>query len=259
MGKDLHNTKIVNNEFIEKRRKIKKIRRSFLLILILISTSATLLLKLPYFNVKTIEVTNNRNIPSQEIINLSNLKVEKNIFYLDLKKSKTNILTNSYILNAQLKRKLPNQIKIFVEERTAVFYIKKENKYLIVDNEGIILEEKELINNMRLIKLEGFEKSVYEVGKKLEIKEEQLRLIKEITNLIKNLNEGVPEPTIVNLMDIMDIKIIYTNMIIKIGTSYNLEDKYNKALNVLIQNDLLKKQGYIDVSFKGEPVFFVSD
>jgi cell division protein FtsQ len=259
MQKVLNNSKTVNNQLIEKRRKRKKVKRGLLLIVILISVSITLCLKLPYFNIKAIEVTNNRNIPSQEIIDLSNLKLEKNIFYLDFKEVKTNILTNSYILNVQLKRKLPNKINISVEERTAIFYIKKENKYLIVDNEGIILEEKELINNMKLIKLEGFDKSIYEVGKKLGSEEEKIRLIGEITKLIKNLNEGVPEPSIVNLMNNTDIKILYGDMEIRIGTSYELAEKYNKALNILIQNKLLGKKGYIDVSYKGEPVFLVSD
>lgn len=259
MQKSLNNAKSSNNQLIQKRRRRKKIKRSFLIIAILLSLSITLCLKLPYFNIKSIEVINNRNIPSQEIIDLSTLKTGKNIFYLDFKKAKTNILTNSYILNVELKRKLPNKIVISVEERTAIFYIRKENKYLIVDNAGVILEEKELINNMKLIKLDGFDKTSYAIGEKIEADEEKLRLIEEITKLIKNLNEGVPEPSIVDLTDTTDIKILYGDMVIKLGTSTDMEKKYNRGLNILIQQELLGKKGYIDVSYKGDPVFLVSD
>ena len=259
MQKSLNNTKTSNNQLIEKRRRRKKIRRGFLLIVILLSLSTTLCLKLPYFNIKNIEVINNRNIPSQEIIDLSTLTLGKNIFYLNFKKAKTNILTNSYILNVELKRKLPNRIVISVEERTAIFYIKKEDKYLIVDSAGIILEEKELINNMKLIKLEGFDKINYEVGKSIESDEGRVKLIEEMTKLIKNLNEGVPEPSIVDLVDTTDIKVFYGDMAIKLGTSSSLVEKYNRGLNILMQQELLGKKGYIDVSYKSDPVFMVSD
>lgn len=248
------------NELIEKRRKRKKIKRYTLLIIMLISISVTLCLKLPYFNIKNIEVENNRNISSDEIIKLSDIKRGKNIFYLDLRQSKTNIAKNSYILSVEIRRKLPSMIKISVEERTAVFYIKKGEKYLVVDNNGVILEEKDLINGMKLIKLDGFDKSSYKVGEV--INEQDIKKIKsigQITELIKNLNEDVPEPSIVDLNDLTDIKVCYGNMIIKLGTSDDMDKKYNRAINILMYNKLVGKKGYIDVSYKGDPVFLVEN
>lgn len=249
-----------NNELIEKRRRKKKIRRGILLIIMLLSISITLCLKLSYFNIKNIEIVNNRNIPSEEIIKLSNINKGKNIFYLNLNRSKTNILTNSYILNVEIKRKLPNTINISVEERTAIFYIKKEDKYLIVGKDGIVLEEKQQINNMKLIKLEGFDKDSYKVGQIIDDKDgRKIQLIGEITDLIKSLKDGIPEPSIVNIEDATDIKIFYGNMMIKLGTSSNLKEKYNKAINVMMHNGLQSKKGYIDVSYKGDPVFLVNN
>lgn len=259
MGNNLSNTKNMNNQLIQNRRKRKRIKGAILLIVFLVSIGATLCLKLPYFNIKSIEVKNNRNIPMQEIINLSGLKPDKNIFYLNLNEARTNILKNSYILNVSIKRKLPNKLEINVDERTAIFYIKKNDKYLIVDSSGVVLEEKASIDNMKLIKLDGFDKYNYELGGKIQSEEEKIMLISEITKLIKNLKEGTPEPAIVDLLDSTDIKLFYGDMVIKLGTSFELAQKYNKGLNILMQNELLGKKGYIDVSFKGDSVFLVSN
>lgn len=249
-----------DNELIIKRRKRKQVRRNIFFILILISIIITLCLKLTYFDIKHIEVINNRNIPSEEIVKLSGITIGNNIFYQNLNKSKTNITSNSYILNVDIERNLPDKIRIHIEERKAFFYIKKGDKYLVVDSNGVILEEKSIINGMNLIRLNGFEDDEYNVGEV--IKEEDSRkidLIKKTTELINNLNEGIPEPSIVDLKDLTDIQICYGDMIIKLGTSSDITKKYNKAINILMYNKLANKKGYIDVSYNGDPVFLVED
>lgn len=248
------------NELILKRRKKKRIKKYTLSIILLVSIVTTLCVKLPYFAVKDIEVTNNRNITSEEIKKLSQVQLGKNIFYLNLSKVKESILTNSYILDANVKRQFPDHIKIDVQERIAVFYVKQQDKYLIIDKDGVVLEEKATINGMKLIKLEGFEKDPYKVGEAIKIKDERkIKTIGEVTDLIDRLNEGIPEPSIVNIDDLTNIIFCYGDMIVKLGTTENLEEKYNKALNILMGNGLANKKGYIDISFNGEPVFAVKD
>ncbi len=248
------------NELIEKRRKKIRIKRYITIIVILIAVVVTLCLKLSYFNIKDIKVLNNRNIGSEEIKKLSQINLGENIFYLNLRKSRTAILSNPYILKADIKRKLPNKINIYVEERTAVFYVKQNEKYLVIDEKGIVLEEKNSINGMKLIKLEGFEGKNYKVGEVLDNSDvRKLKIINDITKLIKSLKDGIPEPSIVDIKDLTDIKLYYGNIMIKIGTSDELQEKINKAINILVDNKLIDKKGYIDVSFKGSPVFFVEN
>ncbi|WMJ81368.1 FtsQ-type POTRA domain-containing protein [Clostridium sp. MB40-C1] len=246
------------NELIERRRKKIKIKRYIGIFVILVAVVITLCLKLPYFNVKSIEVLNNRNITSPNITKLSQINIGDNIFYLNLKKSKENVLSNPYILDANIRRKMPNKIIIDVEERDAVFYVMQDNKYLVIDKEGIVLEEKNSISGMKLLRLEGFKKKDYELGKVLDKTEtRKIEIISQITELIDNLKKGVPEPSIVDITDITDIKVYYKNIVVKIGTSDNLREKLNKAINILLENNLINKKGYIDVSFKGSPVFLV--
>ncbi|MCY6354038.1 cell division protein FtsQ/DivIB [Clostridium sp. ZS2-4] len=248
------------NELIEKRRKKIRMKRYITIIVILIAVVVTLCLKLSYFNIKDIKVLNNRNIGSEEIKKLSQINLGENIFYLNLRKNRTAILSNPYILKADIKRKLPNKINIYVEERTAVFYVKQNDKYLVIDEKGIVLEEKSSINGMKLINLEGFQGKNYKVGEVLDNSNvRKLQIINNITELIKSLKDGIPEPSIVDIKDLTDIKLYYGNMMVKLGTSDELQKKLNRAINTLVYNKLIGKKGYIDVSFKGSPVFFIEN
>lgn len=257
------NLKLSNNsknELIEKRRKKIKIKRYIAIIVILIAVVVTLCLKLSYFNIKDIKVLNNRNIGSEEIKKLSQINLGENIFYLNLRKSRTTILSNPYILKADIKRKLPNKINIYVEERTAVFYVKENDKYLVIDENAIVLEAKDSINGMKLLKLEGFEGKNYKIGEVLDNSNvRKIQIINDITKLIKSLKDGIPEPSIVDIKDLTDIKLYYGNMMVKLGTSDELQEKINKSINILVGNKLMDKKGYIDVSFKGSPVFLVEN
>lgn len=249
-----------DNELILRRRKILRIKKYITVIIILCAIAITLCLKLPYFNIKNIKILNNRNITYNEIKKLSLIDLGQNIFYLNLNKSKANILSNPYIMSVKIKRNMPNEIVINIEEKNAVFYVKDNDKYLIVDKDGTLLEEKSSITGMKLLNLYGFKSKDYKIGEILDKSDsKKIKIINEITMLINNLKDGVVEPNAVNIEDTTDIKLYYGNMLVKLGTSEDLKEKFNTAINILLSNNLINKKGYIDVSFKASPVFFVND
>ncbi|MCM8711008.1 FtsQ-type POTRA domain-containing protein [Clostridium sp. SYSU_GA19001] len=247
------------NEFINKRRRKRTIRRSIIFSLLLISTLITLCLKLSYFNVSNIIVRNNNIISKDEIIAISKIKEGTNIFYMNLNKIRTNVLSIPYILKAEVSRKLPNTIVITVEEREAVFYINADKKKLIIDKQGIVLEEREDISNMQLTNLQGFDFEIAEVGKLIPCDDSRkISFISLITDLITSNSSGI-KITSVDLTDIFNIKTYSGDLCIKLGDSNDLKDKLNLALNIINNNNLNGKIGYIDVSFKGNPVVFIED
>lgn len=249
-----------NNELIRKRRKKKRIKRNILLLLMMSSITVTLGLKLSYFNITNIIVKNNKNVTIDEIKKLSGVNVGNNIFYINLKKSKTNILSNPYILGVEVKRKLPNAINISVQEREAIFYNVRNNKYLIIDTNGIVLEEKNDINNMKLIKMEGFDFQNSKLGKSIDEKNNRkIKALKTIGELLFRNNSEF-SPSSIDLGNVMDIKIYYGDICVKLGDEDNLEKKINTAVNILRQGEMKNaKKGYIDVSFNGNPVFFIEN
>jgi cell division protein FtsQ len=242
---------------LKKRKARRKMRRNILLILILISVFITMCLKLSVFNISEIVVTGNKIINEKRIIQQSNLKKNVNIFKTNINNAKKGVESNSYILKAEVKRKMPNKIEINVVERNAEFYAYYNNEYLIVDKYGIVLEKKIDIESMNLVKLEGFDFSKAVVGKKLPCDDERkIELIDKFYDIMKN-NKSDIEIVVVDISDTKDIKVQCGSMSLKLGNMNNLIDKLDLAFNILIKKNLLDKKGYVDVSFLGNPVVFI--
>lgn len=239
------------------KKKKKRIKKFVLISILLISLFITLCLKLSYFNINEIKVHNNKNLSTEEIIKLSNIGKGSNIFYLNTKESITNILTDSYVLNVNIKRKLPSNIDITVEERDAAFYLPKENKFLIIGKDGVVLEEKQTLSNSSLIKLLGFDSKQAIVGKKLPCDDSRkISVIGTITEIVTG-DTSMPKIISVDIGNLLNIRVYYENMYIKLGTSENLDKKLNKALTMLKLEQLKVAKGYIDVSVIDKPVFCI--
>jgi cell division protein FtsQ len=245
-----------NNELIRKRRKKRAVRRAIVLTVLLIAILVTLCLKLSYFNVSSIKIINNSIVTSEEIANLAKVNMGTNIFYINISNIKTNVLKNPYIINVEVKRKFPNTITISVNERQAVFYSLQDNKYLIIDKNGIVLEEKEDIDSMNLTSLLGLNFQEARIGEPILTQDNRkINEIGVITELIALNSSGI-EITSVDLSDGLNIKVNSRNISIKLGSG-NIKDKLNLALNIIENNQLKEQKGYIDVSFEGNPVVYI--
>lgn len=103
----------------------------FLILFILMIVALAFFLLSDLFNCKEIQVLGNSKISQEEIINLSGIKTEENIFKINTKKVKENIKKNAYINNVKLKRKLDGKVEIIVEERKPTFMITCEKRLCI--------------------------------------------------------------------------------------------------------------------------------
>ncbi len=245
------------NELILRRRKRKRIKKIFMLFVLLLSISITLCLKHPYFNIKNIEVSGNRNISSKEIVDLSRLSKGNNVFYINVRNGENNILSNPYISEVQIKRKLPSTVQINVKEREALFYNTKDNKYFIVDKNGVVLQKKDNIKEMHLVKLDGFDYDKSEIGKVLKNDDKsKIDIVTDLGDIILNSKNTIGI-TYIDLNSTIDIKIYFGDMCVKLGRSDKLDKKVNEALNIINSKGLKGAKGYIDVSFDGNPVFSI--
>lgn len=245
------------NELIEKRRK--KIRRKKIIVgmVFLIAILITLSIKLPYFKVKNIEVYNNNRVVSDKIIKDSEINKGSNIFYINTSKIKNNILENPYILSVEVKRKLPDSIGIYVQERNAVFYAEKGKKYAIIDKNGICLEIADNINNMNLIKLIGIDTSKVTVGNTIPVNDKrQLNTISTVTDIVSS-NSICKNIKALDIQDEVNIVAYYNNIKIKLGSNDNMLNKLNKAINIINGEKLTAANGYVDVSYNGNPVYSI--
>ena len=127
--------------------KVKKIRPKktgkilkALGLCILVAGAIAFLCTTPLFNVTQIEVTGNENVSKEEIISLSQIKLNENMFKNVKTTIRQNIKGNAYIENVAVKRVLPNKMQITVQERKVKFMVKLLNSYAYINSQGYILE-----------------------------------------------------------------------------------------------------------------------
>ncbi len=183
-----------------------------------------------------------------------------NIFYANFNDSKKQIMKNPYILGVKFKKVLPKKIIIKIEERVAVFYGKVNNTYYILDNKGILLEKRSDIKDMNLVNLIGFNYEKCEVGDLIVSEDDRkINIANEITNIIndyRKTNSNIMI-TMVDVSNVLDVKVYSGEMCIKFGTTEDLKNKFNKAINIISQLEYKGAKGYVDVSSKENPVVFI--
>ena len=179
---NINNTKNIPNKKI-KKKKGKGIVK-FILFIILIS-GIIAFLKSPFFTLQKINVKGNNKVKSSEIIKLSKIEINKNMFQKNLLLLNKNLKKNPYIKNALLKIASSSEIELDIEERVEKYYISASNKFYTIDNSGMILKES-TTEPTNVIKLSMFKTELanIKVGEKLS--ESDIKDIEDISNIIKN-------------------------------------------------------------------------
>lgn len=246
---------------LSKKRKIKSIRRGIFSIIIMISILVTLCFNLDYFDIGEIGVVGNSTLTSEEIIKLSELSNGNNIFKFQSNTVKSKVLRNPYILDVKIQRRLPNIVNLMVSERKAMFYVQYDDSFYIVDSNAIVLEKRSSIEGMNLAKIEGVDLSTAKIGEVLPLdNEEKKKAIRELCDFVYNNNSiGNHVVSAIQLNDLVDIKVLVDNAEIKIGTSEDMKGKLSKAFSFLTDEQFKDFKGYIDVSFKGNPVYYLRE
>lgn len=129
---------------VNKRRISKKKVAIFIVkwtsIILLIAGAIIFMTTTPIFNIKNINIIGNDQVSNDQIISLSGVKVDTNIFKNSKSKISKNIKQNAYIKEVTIKRKLPDTIQIEIEEKAKMFMLQFVNGYAYIDNQGYILE-----------------------------------------------------------------------------------------------------------------------
>lgn len=123
----------------KKRKRIFRLIKWTTLIAIIIGGLVYFLLS-PYFNVKTILTSGNEKVTKEEIISLSGIQLEQNMFKLSNNKVKKAIKNNAYVDSVNLKMKLPDTIELQVVERKPAYMLTLGNAYVYINTQGYLLE-----------------------------------------------------------------------------------------------------------------------
>ena len=240
--------------------KLRRRRRffRFLLFLFILSMILLFMFRSPIFNIKTYNVEGNYKLANEDIISKSSINIGDNIFKINKSLALENISTLSYIKNIQIKRKLPSSIEFNIEERIGALQTKTDLSMYLIDIEGQVLEELEILNE-NLPEITGFDLNNIVIGQNLFLESEK----QEIVQFIQDSNEVnfLGKTSKIDMSDLDNININLNNGIsVAFGTIDNVKYKLSLLNEILIDIEKKELQIKMIIMNKGDnPILVIDD
>lgn len=188
-------------EQIKRRAKIKLVTKIISLIVVLLGTLIFLMLS-PIFNIKNIVVEKNEQISTEQIISLSRIEKETNMFKVSNKETINAIKENPYVKKVEVKRALPDTIKLIITERKVNFMLEYGSSYAYMDNHGYILEISASIKE-GIPKIKGYETKQEDIVAGNRLCSEDLKKLNTVLKIMYSakINEIDNKITTINIED----------------------------------------------------------
>jgi cell division protein FtsQ len=228
----------------------------YILFLLLLVFAAAFLMTSSLFNIKTINVTGNNRVSQQEIIRLSGLSYQQNVFRINSKETMKSIFQSPYVEKIKIRRGLPNIINIDIIEREPLVLVPYVGSYLFVDSHGIVIEINSSIATMKLPVIKGLKFSTFKLGEEIKVENKnQLTSVIKLINGIKQVGI-IQEIAEINAEDILNFKLNTKSGIkINFGDDSNINTKIPLAKAILQDLDSKNLKGTVEMGHKGNPVF----
>ncbi|WP_408955848.1 cell division protein FtsQ/DivIB [Natroniella sp. ANB-PHB2] len=203
------------------------------------------------FKIKNIEIIGNDILTEREIIIHSNLEEDINIFNLESQQIADELVQLPQIQGAAVTRSFPRQVIIEINERRPIGMVGNDNSYLIIDNEGWIIDDTYRLSDWRLPLITGSD---------ILIEDRRIKLNKELeqaTQYLSFLNDSIVEEiNEANITNEGEIKLFLKDGgEVRLGDGFNL--KYKAEVFTAIYQDLKDKNveiDYIDLRYEKNKV-----
>lgn len=231
--KKLQQSKNITKDKPKKRMLLKFVKLLFVILILL--TAIVIFMLSSIFNIKEIKVVNNNKISTEEIINLSTLKIDNNMFKTTNKTIRNNIKTNAYIENVKIKRSINGIVTLDIIERKPTYMLKFANAYVYINNQGYMLEMSE--TPLELPTITGFKTPSEQIkeGNRLEI--EDLKKLEDVIKIMNSVSDKTFSGTITNIdiEDSTNYKLTLTseNKIVNFGDTTNINVKLLKIEEII--------------------------
>lgn len=232
----------------KKRINTSKVVIIFSLILIVVIVLYTSL-NSGIFNSDNIEIEGNKYVESEYIIKALDINNNKNIFRYNIKDMEEILLNNKYIDKVEIKRLLPNTLKVSIIEKEIVANLYNEEVYCYIDKEGNFIDEideNNKDNEVITVHIDYNKTDSQEIKFKNEENKKRLlyllEYIKEEGIYKKIDNIDMTKPNSINMSTKEEINILLNS---------DEELKYNISRLAMILADLQNKKqkgGEIDLS-----------
>ena len=240
-------------KFINSKKRKRKIKKVILMTIVTLVAIIIFIAKAPIFNVERIIFSGNSAIATEALAPLVQDKIGQNIFTVNQTAIKETLQRNKYIKGVTVKIKGISTLEINIKEEAPVYYIKMNEKYIIVNNNLEKIEEVASIEGRNLVEIIGVDlNTILEDNNNSE-----LDSFKEILNkFYPYISENREELRLdaLDISNIIDIRGYIGDVEIFFGDDEGLHNKMEKVYSIMLDNTVNLKKGYINVSFEGSPV-----
>lgn len=237
-------------EIEKKKRKKRKATVIFITMILVTGAICAYLFTSPGFKIEEISVKGNKELTSQQIISLAEIKRGDNIFSKLGIVTKVRLKQNGYIEDAKINKIFPNKIEINVTERQKQFQIKTADEgYVYINEQGYILQYS--TNKIEIPTIIGMEVQKSDIGIQKRLSEKDLNKMENILQIreqCKNL-EIVEKITQYNVEKEYIVKLENDEIIINLGDASNLKDRMYYVSGILKQEAGNKGTIYVNGNF----------
>lgn len=237
-------------EIEKKKRKKRKARIILVMIILVIGGISAYLLTSPSFNIEEISIKGNKQITSEKIIQLAEVKRGDNIFSKLGIVMKVRLKQNGYIEDAQVNKIYPNKIEIEVKERQRQFQIKLETEgYIYIDEQGYILEYG--VDKLEVPTIIGMEITQNDVGTLHRLDEKDLNKMENILQIREQCKgiEIADKITQIQVKDEYIVSLKNDEITINLGDASNLKNRIYYVNAILKQEAGNRGTIYVNGNF----------
>jgi cell division protein FtsQ len=214
------------------------------------SVAAFFFLQSSFFNIREIVINGNKRLSSKEIIELSGLKNNVNIFKANLNLAKDKVSLQPMVKQAAVIREFPATVVINITERIPVALVAGTGGFIVVSEDGFHLKKVTSLESVNLPIITGTNVDSIVPGQLIEDRKFKAAL-GFLLAMPLNIRAAVSE---INVSDLNNIRMYAMDKAeVRFGDEQRINDKI-KLYSEVISQKYSNKIQYIDISYKGSPV-----
>ena len=245
-------------KFIKAKKRKKLIKKWILIIIVLVVGGFIFITKAPIFNIKAITFKGNVTISSEVLLSGVSDRIGLNIFTVNEKDIKEEILKNRYVSTVNVKRKGINTLEINITEEAPVYYINNGIELLIINNDLEVLEEVDNIEGRNLVEIKGIDLSVKDDESRVDEFNSYKNILTNFYPFISKNRESIYLSSL-DVSNIVNIIGYIGNVEIFFGDDSDLYNKMENVYRIMLDDNINIAKGYINVSFNGSPVIKIEE
>ena len=245
-------------KFIKAKKRKRLIKKLTLITIVVVVGGFIFITKAPIFNIKAITFKGNVTISSEVLLSEVSDRIGLNIFTVNERKIREEILKNRYVSTVDIKRKGINTLEINITEEAPVYYINNGVELLIINNDLEVLEEVDNIDGRNLVEIKGVDLSVKDDESRIDEFNSYKSIFTNFYPFISQNRESIYLSSL-DVSNIVNIIGYIGNVEILFGDDSDLYNKMENVYRIMLDDNINIAKGYINVSFNGSPVIKVEE